>query len=205
MFTKFKNIDSAFRAVRVFMMVVVVACILLCGFSLYKGYQLAAITQNKIYVLANGKILEAVAGDKKDNVAVEVRDHVKTFHTSFFTLDPDEKVIQENVTKALYLADGSARKQYENLRENNYYSNLISANISQRITVDSVEVNLSAYPYYFRCYATQKIIRTTSTLYRALVTEGYARDVSRSDNNPHGFLIERWNTLRNEDLKLETR
>lgn len=205
MFTKFKNIDSAFRAVRLFMMVVVMACILLCGFSLYKGYQLAAITQNKIYVLANGKILEAVAGDKKDNIAVEVRDHVKTFHASFFTLDPDEKVIQENVTKALYLADGSARKQYENLRENNYYSNLISANISQRITVDSVEVNLNAYPYYFRCYATQKIIRTTSTLYRALITEGYVRDVSRSDNNPHGFLIERWNTLRNEDLKLETR
>ncbi|RXK81294.1 conjugative transposon protein TraK [Filimonas effusa] len=205
MFTKFKQIDSAFKAVRLFMMVVVACCIALCGFALYKSYELAAITQNKIYVLANGKILEAVAGDKKDNVAVEVRDHVKTFHSSFFTLDPDERVIQDNITKALYLADGTARKQYDNLRESNYYSNLISANISQRITIDSVDLNLNVYPYYFRCYATQKIVRTTSVLYRNLVTEGYARDVSRSDHNPHGFLIEKWNTLANVDVKIETR
>ena len=205
MFTKFKNIDSAFKAMRVFMMVVVCACICLCGFALYKGYELAAITQSKIYVLANGKVLEAFAGEKKDNVVVEVRDHVKTFHILFFTIDPDEKVIRENMNKAFYLVDGSGRRQYENLKESGYYNNMISGNISQRIVVDSVSVDLNSYPYYVRCYATQKIIRATNVLYRSLVTEGYTRDVSRSDNNPHGFLIERWNILLNEDLKTEVR
>ena len=28
--------------------------------------------------------------------------------------------------------------------------------------------------------------------------------MSRSDNNPHGFLIEKWNTIENKDLKVET-
>lgn len=36
---------------------------------------------------------------------------------------------------------------------------------------------------------------------RSLMTEGSLRNVSRSDNNPHGFLIERWNTIDNRDLK----
>ena len=33
------------------------------------------------------------------------------------------------------------------------------------------------------------------------ITEGFLRNVARSDNNPHGFLIERWRVLENKDLK----
>ena len=205
MFTKMKNIETAFQHVRSFTAVVIAGCFLLCGVVLFKSYQLAAITQSKVYVLANGKALEAMAADRKDNIPVEARDHVKTFHQYFFTLDPDEKVIQSNITKALYLADASAKRQYEDLKENGYYTNIIAGNISQQVDVDSIDVNVNTYPYFFRCFATQKIIRSTSIVYRSLLTEGYLRNVSRSDNNPHGFLIERWNTVENKDIKTEVR
>lgn len=161
--------------------------------------------QSKVYILANGKALEAYASDRKENIPVEARDHVKTFHQYFFTLDPDDKVIQFNITKALYLADASAKREYDNLKENSYYANIIAGNISQEIRIDSLTVSINEYPYYFRCYATQNIIRTTSTVSRNLITEGYLRNVSRSDNNPHGFLIERWTTIENRDLKIENR
>lgn len=205
MFTKAKNIDSAFRSVRLFTVAVVVCCTFLCGFIIHKSYQLAMTTESRIYVLAGGKALEAVASGRKENIPVEARDHVRTFHELFFTLDPDDKVIQANIGKALYLADGSAKRQYENLKENGYYANIIAGNISQRINVDSVMVDINSYPYYFRCFATLNIIRTTSIVTRALATEGYLRNVSRSDNNPHGFLIEKWNTIDNHDIKVENR
>jgi conjugative transposon TraK protein len=205
MFKQMKNIDSAFRHVRTFTIIVVTGSIILCAFGLYKSDQLVASMQNRVYILANGKVLEAYASDRKDNIAVEAKDHVKAFHQYFFTLDPDEKVIQTNVTKALYLADASAKKAYDNLKENGYFLNIISGNISQQITIDSVHVDTNEYPYYFRCYATQSIIRTTSIVSRSLLTEGYLRNVSRSDNNPHGFLIERWTTLDNRDIKTENR
>lgn len=205
MFTKMKNIDTAFRYIRLFTIVIIAGCFLLCGLVLYKSYQLAAITQSKVYVLANGKALEALAGERKDNIPVEARDHISMFHHYFFTLDPDDKVIQGNITRALYMADGSAKSQYKNLRENGYYSNIIAGNISQQISIDSIALQSDNYPYYFRCYATQRIIRTTSIVTRSLVTEGYLRSVSRSDNNSHGFLIERWRTLENKDLKTITR
>ena len=127
------------------------------------------------------------------------------FHHYFFTLDPDEKVIQANITKALYLADASAKKQYDNLKENSYYSNVMAGNISQEITADSIIINTNSYPYYFRCIAQQKIIRPTTIVTRSLITEGYLRNVSRSDNNSHGFLIEKWTTLENKDIKTELR
>jgi conjugative transposon TraK protein len=205
MFSKMKNIDTAFRHVRGFTMLVLGGCIVICCFALYKSFTLVSKMQDKVYILANGKALEAYASDRKDNIPVEARDHVKVFHKLFFTLDPDDKVIKSNVTKALYLADESAKRIYDDLKENGYYSGIISGNISQTLQVDSVTVDISEYPYHFRCYATQNIIRTTSIAYRSLITEGNLRNVSRSDNNPHGFLIERWNTLENRDLRTENR
>ena len=203
MFRQMKNIDTAFRHVRGFTLLVIVCCAAICCFTVYKSFMLVTTMQNKVYILFNGKAIAVFSSDRKDNVAVEARDHIRTFHELFFTLDPDDKVIQANLTKALYLADGSAKNEYDNLTENGYYANIIAGNISQRIKVDSVTVDMNTYPYAFRCYATQSIIRTTSTVTRSLVTEGYLRDVSRSDNNPHGFLIERWATLENRDLKVE--
>lgn len=205
MFQKMKNIDTAFRQVRLFSLAVIGLCLILTLFIAYKSYQLAVQSQQKIFILANGKALEAYAADRKDNVPVEARDHVKMFHHYFFTLDPDDKVINSNIIKALYLADGSAKQQYDNLKENGYYTNLISGNISQEMQADSIIINTNAYPYYFRYKGVQKIIRPTTIVTRNLVTEGYLRNVSRSDNNAHGFLIERWKTLENADIKIENR
>ncbi|CAM4117124.1 conjugative transposon protein TraK [Flavobacterium weaverense] len=205
MFSKMKNIDTAFRYVRGFTMLVIIGCVILCCFALYKSFSLVSQMQDKVYILANGKALEAFSSNTKDNIPVEAKDHVKTFHSLFFSLDPDDKVIQINVTKALYLADDSAKRVYDDLKENGYYSGIISGNVSQTIAVDSITININEYPYQFRCYATQNIIRPTSIAYRSLVTEGNLRNVSRSDNNPHGFLIERWNTIENRDLSSKNR
>lgn len=170
-----------------------------------KSLQFAERASGTVYILSAGKALEAFASDRKDNIPVEARDHIRTFHQLFFTLAPDEKVISANITRALYLADGSARKLYDNLKENGYYAGIISGNVSQGVVVDSVSLDAHTYPFYFRCWATQQIVRPTSVATRSLVTEGWLRNCSRSDNNPHGFLIERWSTLENKDLKVEDR
>lgn len=205
MFTKMKNIDSAFRYVRGFTILIIISCVVISMFVIYKSFKSISKMQDKIYILANGKVLEAFSSDRKDNIPVEARDHVKMFHQFFFILDPDDKVIKGNLSKALYLADDSAKRIYDDLKENGYYSGIISGNISQTIQIDSINVDINDYPYHFKCYAKQNIVRTTSILIRSLVTEGDLRSVSRSDNNPHGFLIERWNTIENKDLAVENR
>lgn len=205
MFQKMKNIDTAFRHIRVFCLLFLLGCLLISGYALYMSHKTTTRAQDKVYVLANGKALEAYAAERRDNLPVEARDHIKMFHYYFFTLDPDEQVIQRNIAKALYLADGSAKQQYDNLKENNYYTHIISGNISQQIEVDSIVVDSNQHPFYFTCYARQKIIRPTTISTRSLITEGRLRQVARSDNNAHGFLIEKWKTLENNDLKVENR
>ncbi len=205
MFTKAKNINSAFQHIRTFSLFFLIGCTSLSTLIVYKCIEMVGAAEQHIYILANGKVLEAFAADRKDNIPVEARDHICMFHHYFFTLDPDEKVINSNIGKALYLADFSAKKQYDNLKENGYYRNIISGNISQTIEIDTIGFNMNVYPYSFHCVAREKIIRTTSIVTRSLVTEGYLRNVSRSDNNSHGFLIEKWAIIENKDIKNENR
>lgn len=203
MFTQLKNIDTAFKHIKRFSIFLILACITITGFAIYKSFNLVKVMQEKIYILANGKAIAAFSSTRKDNLPVELRDHIRTFHHFFFTLDPDDKVIQANISLALNLADESAKKANDNLKEQGYYNNIISANISQEIEIDSISLDIDQYPYYFRCYATQKLIRSTSTILRKLITQGFIRNVSRSDNNPHGFLIQRWETIENRDKQIK--
>jgi conjugative transposon TraK protein len=206
MFQQLKNIDSAFRYIRLFSLAVIVVFAFISGYTVYKSHELIREMQQKIYVLANGKAIEAFQGDRVDNIEVEARDHIKMFHHYFFTLVPDEKAIQANMNQALYLADESAKQQYDNLKENRYYSNIVAGNISQEIDVDSITVDVSSYPYAFRYYGKQRIIRSTSIVTRSLITEGHLRDLPRrSDTNNHALLIERWRTLENKNIRTENR
>lgn len=202
MFTQLKNIDTAFRHIKLFSYLLILANTFTICFGLYKWCQLSAEKDGKIYVLYNGKVLQALASDKKANLPVQLRDHIKTFHQYFFNLSPDDKAIKASVSKSLFLADLSAKKQYDNLVESGYYNNLISASISQEIEVDSTVLNIDVYPYSFTTYATQRLVRSSSTAIRKLVTKGQVRDLkTQTDDNPHGFLIQGWEILENRDVQ----
>lgn len=203
MFSHLKNIETAFKHIRQFSLFLIIGNVLTMGFCIYKTTEVVNAAQNRVHILYNGKLLEASASDRKSNLPVELRDHIRTFHEYFFDLSPDDKAIQANVNKALYLADESAKREYDNLREAGYYNNLISANISQEIHVDSTRLNGNQWPYNFTCYATEKLVRSSGTVYRKLVTQGEIRDLAeQSDNNPHGFLIQHWEVLANRDTTI---
>lgn len=205
MFQQMKNIDTAFKQIRSFCIALIALCTFICAFTVYWSYDMVKSGQQRIYVLANGKVLEAFSAGRKDNIPVEARDHVKTFHELFFTLDPDDEMIRNNLGRSLYLADETAKREYDNLRENGYYASIISGNVSQQVETDSVFIDLTSHPYHFRYYGRQRIIRTTTSVVRSLETEGYLRSVARTDNNPHGFLIEKWTITANQDIQVQNR
>lgn len=205
MFRQLKNIDTAFKHIRLFSFVLICACAAICCYAIYAAMKEVARVQGKVYILSNGKLLEATAADRKANLPVELRDHVRTFHYFFFTLDPDDKANTDNMARALYLADNSAKTQYDNLRESGYYTSVVGGNITQRIEEDSIVVNIEQRPYYFRYYGKLRIVRPTSTVLRNMITEGFLRETAQTDHNPHGFLIERWTTLDNKDLNIQKR
>lgn len=206
MFKQLQNIETSFKFVRSFAIAFLCANIGVSTYVLYSCFALVKQAQQKIYVIANNKLLEAIASDRKEKLPVEIRDHVSTFHERFFNLEPDEQYNESQIVKALYLADESAKNQHRDLTQAGYYSGIVSGNISQRITTDSIYLDLNQTPWYVRYYGKQSIIRSTSVTIRSLITEAYIRNLDAiSDHNPHGFLIERWKIIENKDLNVLAR
>jgi conjugative transposon TraK protein len=204
MFRQFRNIDTAFQFIRLFSIVFLIANVVICLYTVRRSTSIMQKGQEKIYVLYNSKLLDAVSIERKDSLAVEIRDHVKMFHYYFYTLQPDEEVNHRHIASAMYLADSSAYSEYKNLEESGYYSKVISANISQEVLdYDSISVDISRIPYHFIYYGKIRLSRATSILTRSIVTEGYIRNSGISDKNPHGFLIEHWKVDDNRNLSLE--
>jgi conjugative transposon TraK protein len=207
MFQQFKNIDTAFRHIRLFSIVFLLSTGSICIYTIYRSTATLQQGQKKIYVMLNGKLMDALAIDRSDSLSVEIRDHVKMFHYYFYSLQPSEVANKKHLTAALYLADNSAREEYENLMESGYYAGLISGNITQQVDdFDSIKVNVNQTPYYFKYFGKLRLTRPTSILTRSLITEGYIRVLgSVDDKNPHGFMIERWKVVENRDLSVEKR
>jgi conjugative transposon TraK protein len=202
-FKSLKNIESSFRQIRFFALVFVIICAVVVCYALWNSYRFAEAQRQKIYVLDGGKsLLLALSQDLSQNRPVEARDHVKRFHELFFTLSPDKDAIESNIQRALFLVDKSAFAYYKDLTEKGYYNRIISGNINQTIAVDSVVCNFDHYPYQVASYARQMIIRESNITERSLVTRCNLINSVRSDNNPHGFIMENFEVVENRDLRV---
>ena len=196
------DIQRKFRFIVYVLVLISLSLMGVSSYIYYESVQLVELSKEKIYVLDNCKsLLVALREDISENRDAEARDHVKRFHELFFTLEPDKTYIENNVREALYLADRSAMEQYQAFKENNLYNQVIASDISMTLQTDSIILDFSAYPSHFSYTGRQKIVRKSNITIRSLKTSGYLRNISRTDNNPHGFLMESWRIDENKDLE----
>ncbi|MFI3333584.1 MAG: conjugative transposon protein TraK [Rikenellaceae bacterium] len=201
-FKSLKNIESSFKQIRLFSIIFLVACTIGTAYSIWKSYDFAERQREKIYVLDNGKsLMLALSQELEQNRPVEAREHVKRFHELFFTLAPDKAAIESNINRALHLADKSAFYHYNDFAEKGYYNRIIAGNIIQRVEIESIECDFEGYPYKVTTHAKQMIIRESNVTERQLITTCTLSNSVRSDNNPHGFIIEGFEIVDNSDIK----
>lgn len=205
-FKSLKNIESSFRQIRLFAIVFICACTAITGYSVWSSYSFAEAQRQKIYILDEGKsLMLALAQDLSQNRPVEAREHIKRFHELFFTLAPDRSAIESNIKRALFLVDRSAFGYYKDMQEKGYYNRVVSGNINQAIQIDSVVCNFDTYPYKAITYARQMIIRQSNITERSLITHCDLINSVRSDNNPHGFTMEKFEIIENRDIHVMER
>lgn len=193
-----KNIEAKIRLATFISAGSFVASLLIAGMVLFYAYRLVSGSQKTIYLLDNNIPIMARQTDMQLNRPAEYRADVDLFHSLFFCLTPDDKYMEYQLKKAMYLVDESGMDQYNDLKEKGFFNSILSS--SSVLTLQTDSISLDMPHHYFRYYGKLKIDRRTSTVVRSLVTEGYLKDIPRSDNNPHGVLITSWKTLENKDL-----
>jgi len=194
-----KNIEAKIRLATWVAMGSFLTSIILSAVCSSYAYRQVSDARKSIYILSNGIPLQANQTDIQVNRPAEYRADIDLFHALFFSLTPDDKYIEYQLKKAMYLVDESGADQVNNLKENGFFNSVLSS--SSVITLQTDSISLDMAKRYFRYYGKLKIDRRSSTVIRSLITEGYLKDIPRSDNNPHGVLIVNWKTLENKDLE----
>lgn len=194
-----KNIEAKVRLATFVALGSLVTALLMDVAGWAYAFKLVSNSQRSIYILDNNVPILARQTDMQMNRPAEYRAHVDLFHSIFFSLTPDDKYIEYQMKKAMYLIDESGVQQYNNLKEKGFFTSVLSSSSVLTLQTDSIALDLPRH--YFRFYGKLKIDRRSSTVIRSLVTEGNLQDIPRSDNNPHGVLITNWKTLENKDLQ----
>ena len=199
----FETMETSFRKTKVVTVASVAGSAVVAILSLVFAAWYVGVHSDNVYVLDKGGAFSATvsAGDAQRDL--EAIDHVTRFHEHMFNLSPSSEAIKRSVEQALVMADKSAYTYFNDLQEQGYYSRLVQANVTQQILIDSVKVDMSAYPYAETTYAKVYVVRESNISAYDFVSTGRLVDVGRSKSNPHGFMLERFQVVRNE--RTETR
>ena len=194
-----KNIESKIRLATLVSLSSLVASVLIAIVVSFFAYRQVSSARRSIYILDNHVPMLAKQTDVQLNRPAEYRADVDLFHSLFFSLTPDDRFIEYQMKKAMYLVDESGARQYNDLKEKGYFSSVLSSSSVLTLQTDSIFLDIPKR--YFRFYGKQRIDRRSATVVRSLITEGTLRDMPRSENNPHGILITQWKILENKDLE----
>lgn len=193
-----KTIEDKIKLATTISVLSIVASVVIVISALIFTYTSTQAERRNIYVLNNDVPIEAVRTDASVNFEIEAKAHIENFHNLFFTLAADEKYMDRTISKAMYLADESAMKQYNTLKENGFYNSIMSSSANISIMADSIVIDYEKMSFLY--YGVQRIERPSSVLKRQLITSGYLQQTPRTDNNPHGILIVNWKTELNKDI-----
>lgn len=194
-----ENLDKKMKFSLILSLTSLGGAIVFCVMVLLISLNFASGERKKVYVLDGETPRTATLTNMDVSIEIEARAHVNRFHELFFTLAPDDKYIQYNIEKAMYLTDESGLMQYNTLKEKGFYNNLIAASAQFSIITDSIKFNQDNMSFTY--YGRQRIERKSSILFRELVTEGNIQQVTRTENNPHGLMITNYRTVLNKDLE----
>ena len=170
--------------------------------NIFYTYRTNESAKNNFYLLDNGQKLATVrVKNPKRAIDILCEGHVINFHELFFALEPDLRHIKRNIeSKALHMADYSVQRLYNRLIDQNYYEDIAKSGYSIEVEKDSIYIDYASYPFAFRFWGKQRILKNGNAEYRNLSSTGYLVETTSTPNNLNGLKIIKFDVNGNEDL-----
>ena len=196
----FDTIETSFRKLKFITVASIASGVIIALGAVYISGQQMLSNNDNIYVIDRGSAVMAARSGQDAYRDLEVKDHIERFHELMFNLSPNSESIKRNLDRALVMSDKSAYDYWSDLSERGFYSRIVSANISQEIVIDSVNVDMSSYPYQAKTYAKVFMLRESNITAYDFESSCRLVDVERSPSNPHGLMIEKFRVSKNENM-----
>lgn len=162
---------------------------LISGISLWFHFKTQQDLRHKSYVIdPSGGVLPIRWSANSEQLEVEVRSHIQTFTELFYGLEPAS--MQNNLSKALWLADASVDELYQQKKANGVYNRILQYALIHQVKSVSIELSEDQKQITFITEVIFHVSRGTSVDHYRLVASGAIKSVERNfPNNPHGLLI----------------
>lgn len=181
---------------------VILASVVMLGSLVYATYIIGK-SKSEIYVLDSGQSFIAKAQDVSITREDEVYNHMRNFHELLFNISPDRDMIQRNIERALNMGDASVFQYYNDVQETGFYKRMVSTNSFQQIEIQSIDIDMSHYPYPVQVKAFLFINRESNISKYSFISTCRVADATRNRDNLHGLTIENFHVIENS--LLETR
>jgi hypothetical protein len=186
------NIDYAFRTSR-YVSLGCIAGFLLISILLCWFYKEAIVRNiDRVYIARDFSI------DRVTDKVAMVKGHVMNFYKLFFEID--QYNYKSNVNMALELIGESGKELNKIYANGNYYSRLVNNNLSIAVDIDSINVYNRDPPYKVAVYGKRYIRSSYGTKGTWLNAVMDVYQVSNSDKNPFGMMIEHFQVTNDADL-----
>ena len=161
-----KKLENKIKLVLIVSSLFLIGCVVISLGSIFAARGMVADAHKKIYVLDGTVPILVKQTTMDETFDVEAKSHIEMFHNLFFTLAPDDKYIDYTIKKAMYLIDESGLAQYNTLKENGFYNNIIGTSTICSIFCDSIKLNKKdmSFTYYGRQRIERRTSRTTLTV-----------------------------------------
>lgn len=197
------DIQASFKKMKVITIAACVACAAVAVGSVAVALSFSEAQRDQVYVLDDGSVLMAQRTENMAQRDLEAVAHLTRFHELFYNVAPNTETIKSNIDAAIAMGDESVYKNYNNLKERQFFSTLIQINAIQQVVVDSVKVDMNSKPYRATTYLTRYYVRPSNVTKYSMITTCTLSEVPRSRTNPHGLFIGNF-VLRTND-EIETR
>ncbi|SHJ40968.1 hypothetical protein [Aquimarina spongiae] len=191
-----KNIPASFALAKRSLLYCLLVSIIISVSSLVWAFVTTNTIKNTAFVLTKdgqAAMMKGISLTEVDEFRnPEIKNHIKMFHEGFWEIDQFN--YERRINKALYLSGRSGKQLYQTLQANGHLAKIVSQNLTQSIEIDSIKINDKITPYQAKLYGKLRVSRTDqkAETVNDFKAQFVLHNVSRTDQNPHGLLIENY-------------
>lgn len=191
-----KDIPTSFALAKKAMIAcLAISCITIIVSFAWSFYIVKNFTEIAYIITEHGQVTLARnlnTSDLKMYRKPEVRNHIIMFHDLFWTIDQFN--MNSRTEQSLHLIGNSGKQLYLTLKARGHYNAIKNQNLKQRVTMDSIRINMNSKPFRGAFFGKLHVRRTDQNKSRTenLRAKFIIQEVTRTNMNPHGLLIEKY-------------
>lgn len=188
------NYRSVNRSMMILALIVVIFSMGSTGYMFFEFKKAVEETKKQIYIMdyAGNIFFGQVERMNISHRFAEYKDHVRDFYNLWYSFD--QNTYYDNTDRALWLIGEKGKDLADEYEAQKVYENVFEKNLIVTVEVLDIRLNPDTRPVSGIIEGIQTIRRGTGEVRRNLNIEFTIMDAQgRSDQNPHGAVIEQWN------------